>query len=315
LQDLVLLKPLTVPAWLEEAMGLVAYVYLGAAVWFAAAGGALLICRFDPFVPIFRRTGSFGMLLAGGGLLGVGIFFGRPYCRILCPYGALLRLAGKVSKWRVTITPDQCTRCQLCGNACPFGAIREPVTVPARLHGMAADRRRLAGLLLLVPVLLVGGGWLGSRLSVAASRAVSQVALAEAYVRGSESPIPADSNSAIDLGRARAAQAPTETVTAALEVRRRFGVGGWAFGAWVGLVLGAKLVQSAVGRHRTDFEPDRGRCVACARCFDFCPQERIRRGQLPDGAAVQALAGDRGVPVQTGAGAGTVPQPVAMARR
>lgn len=38
LQDLVLWKPLKVPPWLEESLGLIPYLYLGAGVAFAATG-------------------------------------------------------------------------------------------------------------------------------------------------------------------------------------------------------------------------------------------------------------------------------------
>ncbi|MHB8521132.1 MAG: 4Fe-4S binding protein [Limisphaerales bacterium] len=280
LQDLALLKPVRVPSWLEEALGVLAYVYLGAAVLFAATGSAFIICRLDPFVAIFRRTGSFNLLMLGAVFLLAGIFIGRPYCRFLCPYGALLRLAAMVSKWRVAITPDQCTQCRLCEESCPYGAIQKPAPVPLRLGGLSADRRRLAGLLVLAPALLVGGGWVGSKLSVAASRVDSRVALAERFVRESKTPVPANSNAAADLALVRAEQTPREVLTTALAVRHRFVVGGWIFGAWVGLVIGATLLRWSVWRKRVDFEPDGGRCFACARCFEFCPQERLRRFQL-----------------------------------
>jgi len=34
-------------------------------------------------------------------------------------------------------------------------------------------------------------------------------------------------------------------------------------------------------RRRTDYEPDRGECFACARCFKYCPNELVRRGLMP----------------------------------
>jgi Pyruvate/2-oxoacid:ferredoxin oxidoreductase delta subunit len=45
----------------------------------------------------------------------------------------------------------------------------------------------------------------------------------------------------------------------------------------VGLVFGVKLVQLTVRRQRTDFEPDRGACVSCGRCFWYCPEEHARQ--------------------------------------
>ncbi len=113
IQDVVLVHPLQLPLWLSQALGLLAYVYLGAAVLFAATGSAFIICEYDPFVSFFRLNGSINMLVLGGSLLLIGMFVGRPYCRFLCPYGVLLRLMSRVSKWRITITPKNCIQSRL----------------------------------------------------------------------------------------------------------------------------------------------------------------------------------------------------------
>ena len=65
IQDFVLLKPVTIPMWLENGLRLFAYVYLGMAVLFAVTGSAFLICRYDPFVSFFRLSGNFYMLMLG----------------------------------------------------------------------------------------------------------------------------------------------------------------------------------------------------------------------------------------------------------
>ena len=67
LQDLVLLKPVKVPPWLEQALSVLPYIYLGAGVLFAATGSAFIICQYDPFVPIFRMSGRTLMVLSGRG--------------------------------------------------------------------------------------------------------------------------------------------------------------------------------------------------------------------------------------------------------
>ena len=288
LQDLVLLKPIKVPLWLEQPLSVLPYIYLGAGVLFAATGSAFIICQYDPFVPIFRMSGRSLMVLSGAALLLLGVFVGRPYCRFLCPYGALLKLGATVAKWRVHVTPDYCTQCRLCEASCPFGAMREPQSSSVGAQALAKDRRRLAWMLALLPVLLASGAWLGHQFSAPASRMHPTVSLADQLVRAEGTAPNVGALSPDDLALERARQTPKEILTEAAGIRHKFSIGGWIFGAWVGLVIGAKLISLSVRRKRTDFEPDRGDCFACARCFEYCPNELVRRGLMP--AAAPALS-------------------------
>lgn len=126
IQDIVLIRPVRVPDWLQKALGVLPFVYLGAAVLFTVLGAMFIICRYDPFVDFFRFGGSFGMLVAGGVVLLLSVFIGRPYCRFACPYRVLLGLCSRVAWRHATITPDDCITCSLCEAECPFGAIRRP---------------------------------------------------------------------------------------------------------------------------------------------------------------------------------------------
>ena len=73
-----LLKPLRVPRWLDQALGLLRYFYLGLAVLFAAMGAAYVICRYDPFVSFFRMSARFEIWIWSGAVLGLSLFVGRP---------------------------------------------------------------------------------------------------------------------------------------------------------------------------------------------------------------------------------------------
>lgn len=127
IQDLVVLRPVQLPRAVDRWGGLLKYVYLAAAIWYAAqpAGDRdFIICRFDPFVSFFRLSGSAWMLTFGGGLLLLGTVVGRPYCRFLCPYGGLLAIVARFAVKAVRITPDEELDCGLCAESCPFGAVR-----------------------------------------------------------------------------------------------------------------------------------------------------------------------------------------------
>jgi ferredoxin len=282
LQDLVLLKPIKVPGWLEEGLSILPFIYLGAAVLFAATGSAFIICQYDPFVPVFRMSGRSLMVLSGIALLLLGVFVGRPYCRFLCPYGALLKLGAAVSRRRVRVTPNTCTQCRLCEDSCPFGAMREPQLAEADPLTRSRDRRRLALLLGALPLLMLSGGFSGAKFSGVAARLHPTVSLAARFLREQGTPPRTGAPLSPDeLALERARQNPEALLSASKAIERKFSVGSWIFGVWIGAVIGIKLISLALNLRRTDYEPARGECFACARCFEFCPNELVRRGILP----------------------------------
>ena len=284
-QDLVLVRPMRVPSWLEHGLGLFAYVYLGLAVLFAATGAGYVICMYDPFVAFFRLSGTMNMFVLGASFLLIAMFIGRPYCRYLCPYGVLLRLLSKVSLSHATITPDECVQCRLCEDACPFGAIRKPTEDTAHVP-RGTGKVRLALLILTLPVIIALGVLLGhtSSRALAGMHPTVRQALAvrrdEAMKEASD-----EEQDPSALALLRTGKTPEQLYVIEANVLRQFEVGSSVLGAWVGLVIGVKLIALSVRRKRTDYEADPGQCVACGRCFAYCPREHLRlkelRGEVP----------------------------------
>jgi polyferredoxin len=270
-QDITLLRPIAIPPWLEHSLRYLAYVYLALAVWLSAMGSTFIICRYDPYVTIFRRNANLNMLILGGSLLVIGFFVGRPYCRFLCPYGVILRQFSRLSKWRVRITPTTCNQCKLCEDACPYGAIRPPVpSWPDATY--TRDKRRLAVLLILLPILITLGAWLGNTIAPFAARTHTTVALAE-RVWMEENQMVEGTTDASRFFRASGESIPSLYELGA-SIRGRFEKGGWYFGGFLGLVLGAKLILLSLRPRQADYEADRAGCVACGRCYKYCPKEQ-----------------------------------------
>lgn len=63
----------------------------------------------------------------------IAIFFvKRPWCRILCPLGAIFSLFNRVSAFFLRLNPDKCTDCERCHKLCEFGI--EPEKSPNDLR-------------------------------------------------------------------------------------------------------------------------------------------------------------------------------------
>jgi len=274
LQDLLLVKPLKLPAWLSRGLGFLPFAYLGAAVLSAVNGGLYLICRYDPFVGIFRMSGPVFMLVAGGAVLALATVVGRPYCRFLCPYGALLRLLQPLSWKRAQITPTDCVVCTLCRDECPFDAIRRPLPEPSaaeRLRG----RRRLAGALLAIPLLAVAGGFAGRAMTPLFAQTAREVQLAH-IVSQAESGSARVSDPVAADAFVRSGEESKALYGRADALERRFRRGSAAFGVWFGAVGGMLLAVYSRQKFRAIFETDSCDCVSCGRCFASCPREQER---------------------------------------
>lgn len=277
LQELVNVRNFRISRAVASALGFFPWIYLGFAILYAATRSQFIICRFDPFVPIFRLSGDVGMIVFGVSLLILSVFIGRPFCRFLCPYGAILGVVSNVAIKRVEVTRKPCINCTLCHNACPVDAIREPYANKGSENRMTGVRRVLLYLVML-PLLTVGGGWLLSSQSDTLSIAHRDVYLytllqedrnSERLRMGAsaEMDMPAEVEAFHEMGRSM------ENLEASVvSIREAYKHWAWFAGALIGFVLGCKLISLSVKRTRKTYEIEPSACVACGKCFDYCPQ-------------------------------------------
>lgn len=271
IQDLIVLKPIPVAPWLRKTLGIIPFVYLGLAILFAATGTDFIICRYDPFVGIFRMDGPFHMIILGITFLLMGLFVARPYCRFLCPYGALLKITSTFSKRHLSITPSKCIQCKLCANSCPFDAIDEP-TNPKLKPNTTENIRKFILYAALIPLFIVLGGYAVSSAHRVLSKVHPDVYLADLLVAHPELKTSTDN---LDIETFMSSGKSLDTlVEEAKVIQLKFKKGGWYLGGFLGLVFGLTLLNQVIFRKREDYQPNKGDCYSCGRCMDFCPVEK-----------------------------------------
>ena len=273
IQDLLVIHPVSIPSWIRKTLGFIPVIYLGLSVLLAATGSDFIICRYDPFVGIFRMDGPYLMIFLGITFLLLGMFYARPYCRVFCPYGVLLGWMSKFSRWHLSITPSECIKCRLCKDSCPFDAIDIPVESEYRTPGVSRKNlRRFIIYVALIPVLTLLGAWIGSRSHVYLSRMHPDVYLAELMISHPE--LKGDEENLDIQAFLESGETFDQLVEKAAGIRARFKTGSWLLGGFIGLVLGITLMNQVVFRRKEDYEPRKTDCFSCGRCMDFCPVDR-----------------------------------------
>jgi ferredoxin len=270
LQDLVHVKTVAVPVWLDRALSVTPFLYLGFVVLCAATGVGYFICRFDPFVGFFRFSMGLPIAIFSGVVLVSSLFIGRPYCRWLCPYGAVLSVASGLSRRHATISPAECVDCRLCERSCPVEAILIPVERPrereaARLH---AGLRRV---LILLPAALAAGACVG----FFASRLVSSLHPDIALLRQLRQETALTRGATLESATFLASGVPVSDLESrAAAADASITLGTTIFGLFAAAVICAFAISLFRVRRAEGYRIHQGRCVSCARCFELCPVEK-----------------------------------------
>jgi NosR/NirI family transcriptional regulator, nitrous oxide reductase regulator len=267
IQDLVIFKPIKLSKSLRTGLGVIPFIYLALALLFAITNTDFIICKYDPFVGIFRVSAEFGMVILGAVFLISGMFIARPFCRFFCPYGALLKICSLNSRHHLSITPEDCINCNLCKDACPFQAIEYP-NEDEIVKKDDKKFRKFIVYALLIPVFIVLGGYVVSLNYKVLSTYHPDVKLAAKIISDS------GENNTDDI-YVETFLASERTVGELLQdaqiIQNKFKTGSWILGAFIGFVIAVSLLNLFIFRKRKIYEPNKGNCFSCGRCMEYCP--------------------------------------------
>jgi polyferredoxin len=116
------------PRWLDLPLRGLKYLLLGFFVWAVSSMSVQALADFmhSPYgiiadvkmLNFFRHISETGLIVIGA-LVIASLFVQNFWCRYLCPYGALLGLAGFFSPLRIRRNESACIDCGKCSKACP----------------------------------------------------------------------------------------------------------------------------------------------------------------------------------------------------
>ena len=113
-----------VPAPLDRILSYFRYVVLIWVTFVTAKSGTLMFANIDPYNALFQfwtDEVAVPSLIILAITLVSSLLIQRPWCRYLCPYGALLGLFNKIRIFKITRNPATCISCGKCDKACPMG--------------------------------------------------------------------------------------------------------------------------------------------------------------------------------------------------
>ena len=118
--------------------------------------------------------------------------------------------------------------------------------------------------------MVIGGGWTGSKFHENLAHVNAKVRLANELQLASNKEHQSEEISTFQSS----GKAIEKLYADAASIVRQFYFGGWILGGFIGLVFGLTLAGLSIIPYRIGYWPDKGTCLSCARCLEYCPVKK-----------------------------------------
>ncbi len=265
-QELLQWKAVKVPSSLDRVLRMIPVIVLIIGTVSAMSGALYPLCYLDPYLPIFILSFPLPFAIVTLVFLLLGFVVSRPFCRYICPYGALLRFFAIFAAKKPVITTDTCINCKLCEQGCPNGAIIAPENEDST-EAHEKGTRRLSLLVACLPLALFVGGIIGYSAAPVLSEIHPDVQLLR-DVKEHKKTINAEAFYA-------SGEPMSHLEDKAIRAQNITTIGLSIGGVILAACVMAELITLARRRKNEEiYEIDSGLCLCCGRCYQTCPLEK-----------------------------------------
>ncbi len=116
---------LALPAKVDKYLKWLKYLLLATFFYLNWSTGKNLWAEYEPFKVLFNFEGTIPAIIILAITILLCIVIERPFCRYICPLGAILTLSSRIAPFKVRVVEDICKGCKSCSkNVCPMNAIK-----------------------------------------------------------------------------------------------------------------------------------------------------------------------------------------------
>jgi polyferredoxin len=112
-----------IPYKADRYLRFLRYGILAWVVYVTARTGLLMFANLDPYYALFNFWTvevTLTSLVALGVIIVVSFIIERPFCKYVCPYGAVLGVFNLVRIFKIKRNPETCIDCKACDRSCPM---------------------------------------------------------------------------------------------------------------------------------------------------------------------------------------------------